>query len=327
MNGNRGFSSERRELAVKITVLALIIALGGLITVSLPIAVSGSIPKVNTVFPDVRDYTPSVNCTGTIVYGGVKNITADLPVVIERYNVETGQHIDEGQVIASVDRDGTVSALTALYGDRAELASGLTDEEIPDKIIAEISGTVCAVGRSGELIQSGEPIAQVGQKGDLRLAAAVSQRDISKVGIGQRVTITAADGQYSGTVCEISDIARKEYDTPNADTVVDVSVIVDDAGAKLRSGYSAKGTIEIGCSEQILTLPYDAICQDDQGEYVYVFENGNAKRHGISTGVELEECAQVIGLDLSDEVIINAEELSADCLVIRNGIVSKQEGE
>ncbi|MCH5324950.1 MAG: HlyD family efflux transporter periplasmic adaptor subunit [Eubacterium sp.] len=316
------FSSERKEIAVKLTVLILIFALGILITVALPTAVNGSVPRVNTVFPVVKSYTPAVSCSGTIEYTDVYEVTADVPVVIASYNVSTGQHADEGQVIAVVDVDATVEAVVALYGAEAAMQSGLTSESIPDKIFADVSGTVCATGKSGELLPAGEAIAQIGEKGSLQLTAAVSQRDISKVNVGQRVSITAADKTYTGTVYEISGFARKEHG--GADTVVDVSVTVEDATEDLRSGYSAQGLIETGYAEQILTLPYSAICQDDAGEYVYVFDGGSAKRRDISTGIELAECAQVIGLDIADEVIMHTDELTADCLVIREGIVSRQ---
>lgn len=319
------FSSDRKETAIKLTVLVLIAALGALITLSLPTAVNSSVPRVNTVFPDIKSYTPAVNCTGRIEYSDLHSVVCDMPVVISSYNVSEGQHADEGQVIALVDVDATAAAVTAMYGAENILQSSFTADDIPKQIIADTSGTVCYVGKAGETIAAGEPVARIGQKGDLQLTAAVSQRDISKVCVGQNVSITAADKTYSGTVSDISGFARKEYDTIGADTVVDVSVTVDDATEELRSGYSAEGVIQTGVSEQILTLPYNAICQDDSGEYVYIFDSGSAKRKDISTGIELAGCAQVIGLDLSDEIIVYDGELSANCLVIRDGIVSKQE--
>ncbi len=310
-----------KDIWVKSAALLLIIAVGAGTAAVLPTWVSGSVPRVNTVFPDIKSYTPSVSCSGVIEYADTHSVVCDIPVVISEYKVSTGKHADAGQTAAVVDKSATVQQLKALYGTAAP--SDMTIDDIPEQITSDISGTVCALGAKGTLIPAGEPIVSIGEQSELQMTAAVSQRDISKVDIGQSVVITAADKSYIGTVSEISGFARKEYDT--ADSVVDVGIKVDDADSDLRSGYSAEGKIQTGYEQKILTLPYDAICQDDKGEYVYVFSSGSAKRRDITTGVELSGCAEVSGVGISDEVIMHSEQLSADCLVIRDGIVSRED--
>lgn len=148
---------------------------------------------------------------------------------------------------------------------------------------------------------------------------AVKERDISLIAEGQAAEINGAafpSGKYSGRVYKIADSARQTSTVTSVETVVDVIVLIDD-GEGLRSGYTAQAEIATDDRRAVCLLPYSVICQDEQGEYVYVMEQGRANRRYIQTGGELPEGAEIIsGLDLNDSVILQPEKVSNGAYVL-----------
>lgn len=319
------FSSRRHSLLshrlFRIMLPVLILISGMFTATMIPSAVKTAAAKVNTVFPEKISYTPYVSCTGTIEYDSMHSITCNVPVVIKSYNVYEGARVDEGQVIAEIDKDKTLSQLTALYGtsglDNGKIMT--TVNSLPDYIEADRSGVIFSLSGAGELIDAGNAVAKLGEKGNMVVKACVPERDISKVGPGQTVSITAnaTEGSYSGKVSEISSCARKVNNGINDETVVDVIISIDNPTDELKSGFSAEGKIMTGLKSELLTLPYSAVCQDDDGEYVYVFSHGTAVRRDITTGVELPYATQVNGVEEGDEVILSPDGISSDTPVIR----------
>lgn len=148
---------------------------------------------------------------------------------------------------------------------------------------------------------------------------AVKERDISSVAEGQAADISGAafpSGVYEGRVYEIADAARQTSTVTSVETVVDVTILIED-GEGLRSGYTAQAEIATDSEHAVCLLPYSVICQDEQGEYVYVLEQGQASRRYIQTGDELPEGAEIVsGLDLRDNVILQPEKVSDGAYVL-----------
>lgn len=62
---------------------------------------------------------------------------------------------------------------------------------------------------------------------------------------------------------------------------------------------------------KICVLPYNAIGQDEEGEYVYLLEDGAAVKHKIFTGAEFSDGTEVIkGATINDKVFLDPEDIS-----------------
>ncbi|MBR4305470.1 MAG: HlyD family efflux transporter periplasmic adaptor subunit, partial [Ruminiclostridium sp.] len=164
----------------------------------------------------------------------------------------------------------------------------------------------------------GDSVFEIGRDSTLTLNAAVSERSIAKVAVGQEVEISvnALEKEFSGSVLSVSSLASKISNGSVEETVVQVEIALDGDTAGLKSGYSAKGKIKTGYETSIITLPYSAICQDEQGEYIYILKNGRAKRKNITTGRELAGCTEVSGVTTEDAVINNPTGIAEGMLVV-----------
>ena len=68
---------------------------------------------------------------------------------------------------------------------------------------------------------------------------------------------------------------------------------------------------------EICVVPYSAIGQDDDGEYVCVYENGGSVRRSIDTGAEFADGAEVISGVSPNDVIFKDPEKIVDKSYIR----------
>lgn len=150
--------------------------------------------------------------------------------------------------------------------------------------------------------------------GEWYVAAGVDESDISGVAVGQSAEISGAafPEPVGGSVTEIADAAYSE----NGRTAVRVIIKLDGKHEELRSGYSAEGSIYEGETRLLRTLPYEAIRQDSEGEYVYVFSGNKAVLRRIETGVELSDKTEIVnGLSEQSEVILSPDGVTDQALV------------
>lgn len=299
--------------------LSVIVIAGTYLVLIIPTALKNRLPGVTVISPKIISYTPSVDCKGFIGYSELDETAFDIPVVLSRIYVARGDRVDEGQVIAEIDKEKTVSVLSELYGgagfETGELYTAL--KKAGDRITATSSGVICDIAGKGEVVMQGDSVVQIGRDSKLSMTAAVNERSISKVGAGQLVEISAdaVEESIRGRVASVSALASKLNNGMSEEAVIEVEIDIEGDTEGLRSGYTASGRILTGLETSLLTLPYSAICQDEKGEYVYILTKGRAQKKYISTGRELSDCTEVSGIDTADHIIDKPEGISNGTLV------------
>lgn len=294
------------------------------VMVIVPRAVESSAPAAETLRAETREYSETVGGSGSFTYLGQREITSSLPLVIESFSVSVGDEINVGDEIATVDRRSSAALIESL-GQVRMLAIPASNLEtaiamIPEKITSDCTGRVISTAPSGLAVQSGSSVASVANSDDLSVTAAISELDIANVSIGQKAQITLAaypDEIFSGTVTNIAQMARDQYNGAVLETVVDVTVTPDVPDERIKSGLSADVEISLGEPREICVVPYSAIGQDEAGEYVYVYENGRSIRQSITTGAEFAEGTEITSGIGKDDIIFKEPDKIADKSYIR----------
>lgn len=283
-----------------------------------PGAVESSVPAARTMRAKTRSYNETVGGSGTLRYIDQSDITFAMPLVIERFYVEAGDTVSVGDRIAAVDKDATASLIESL-GQVSQLAIAAANLStavslIPSEITADTAGRVISTAGNGAAIESGYSIATIAKSDVLTVSAAVSELDIAKVSLGQKAVFTCAaypDTVFTGKVAAIASCARSRYSGAVLETVVDILIAPDKRDERLKAGLSADVEIQLSEPRTICVLSYDAIAQDESGEYVYVYENGAAVRRNIFTGAEFSDGTEVVkGIDTDDIIFAKPEEIS-----------------
>lgn len=318
----------------KYITLSLITAVLLIISAFVPSWIADSRVEVTLTTVKADEYTESVIANGSIEYDRKKEVYSDLPVIPEQVLVEIGDHVEVGDLLATVNVEDTCAAainilnlgnsnipaevVSALSGYDTEV-SKLVDM-IPDKIIANASGTVTELTMvKGAIAMPTSSLAVISESDQLQAKLAVNEASVSKVKTGQKVTISGTgfkNRSYTGVVKKVYPTARKQYVGTTQETVVDVIVDFDRLDDQIKSGFSVKAVIETAPKKEFYTLPYECIEQDEKGEYVYIYQYGKAWKKYIESGIEKTDTVEIkSGIEWDDRVITNASKVEHNMFV------------
>ncbi len=289
-----------------------------------PHAVESATPISETLRADVKSYCETVTGSGGLSFPDQHEITSALPLVIEKFTVSPGDTVNVGDTIALIDRKSSAALIESL-GQVKSLAIPAANIStaialIPETVSADQSGRVISTAANGEAVQSGSSIATIANSSALAVTAAISELDIAKVQLGQRVKFSPAaypDEEFTGTVSGIAAAARSRYNGAVLETVVDVTITPDKADERLKPGMSADVEIVLSNPREVLVLPYSAISQDESGEYVFVYENSQAVRRDILTGAEFSDGTEIKSGITAEDIIFGDPELLSDKNFVR----------
>ncbi len=298
--------------------------------------VEAYIPKVYVITPDTTGYTRSVNCAGEIIEKNREDVYLSLPIIASDVCFSVGDYVNAGDIIAIVDKAATATALISSYTSGMndmmyEAIRGIPQDKlseaisifsnsnslsenlksIPDYIYAGISGTITNIEISkSKPTAAYSSVVTIIDDSTLVAKIAVNEANIDLVSVGASVVLTGSafsDEEYDALVTQIYPSAYKKYNALNSETVVDVIVTPISSEHNLKSGYTTKAKIIIEQIDYAITIPYEAVMQDEENrEYVYVLENSRATKRYITTGLELSKGFEVLdGIDQNTYVIKN----------------------
>lgn len=349
-------------MRVKISILILLTFSAAIISF-IPDIVSVRMPTRDFVLPATQTHTQTLTSSGVVQQSHIREIYLETPVIAEAVYVEVGDRVEKDDLLISVDTGLTRSVISqgvtvkketgdmdlsayneiadaygfslddlgAIYSLAGDSASPKGEEEqilVPESVLAPISGTVTRVGiSSGVLSQTATPVVTIADDSSFDVLVTVSESNIGKISIGMPVYITGpgfSGRTYTGYVSKIYPTATRVSSGSVQQAVVEVLILVHNPDSSLKDGFTAEAEIILGEPQQVLTVPYQVIRQDESNvEYLYVYEDGVARRRNIVTGVELTWAVEVTeGIGPDDIIMVYDETLSDGVAVALGGRVS-----
>lgn len=325
-----------------VLVLALIIII--------PRMMSGGEPAlaVTTGTVEKMDIEEAVSIKGIIEGSQKADVATSYNYKILSILVAEGDLVQKDQVLAVLDskelQDDYQKALTALNESKFNYESAkslyeqgaISKEEylkaeslyqtdkltvnslnIADKvnIKSPITGTVTRVnvniGRYANDTENAEPMFVVEDLQNLKMDVRISEYDISRIQVGQKVTITAevlGDDSVEGVVSRISPTGEQKDET-SKEMVIPVQIDVKKENPKLIAGVTAKAKIEIQKKSNVLSVPIDSILEDpNTGEASVMVLNGTTlKKVPVELGIEGDFNVEITSgnLKVGDKVVLN----------------------
>ena len=286
-----------------------------------------------SVITAARENVPQTSVYSSTVQANViNNIAPQSGGRIQKLNVEIGDYVAKGQVLAQMDRvqldqaelklrnDETelerVRALLAQGGisqadfDQLELAckvSRTTYNNLLENTVlrSPVSGVVTARNYDrGDMYTMAQPIYTVQQITPVKVLVPISETDYTRVKKGDKVTITAdalPGKSFSGTV-------NRLYPTMDAAThTFNVEVLVQNSKRELRPGMYARVTVNFGESNNI-TIPDSAVSkmQGAGTRSVFVIDDeGVASIRLVTLGRHFDGKYEILsGLEEGDRVVV-----------------------
>lgn len=264
----------------------------------------------------------TVMCSGRVETGDTDRVYTEIPCIADHVYVAEGDLVKKGDVLFTVDKEATMQTLASSGGSVHINADAL---EVDTSVTAPISGVVASVNvEEGGAVSVSKPCVVISSSEELQVRVEIGERDIKNIRVGQPAYISGAAFSkevYSGTVKSIASSAKQQYSsTSSTETVVEAVIEInqDDLDPSLRLGLTATTDIVIEEQADGLVVPYDCVMQDeDDQEYVYVLQNGQAKKRLIETGWELRDGFQVAsGLSAGDTIITEPAMITADGMLV-----------
>ena len=264
-------------------------------------AVVAEDPTVAVVEVFTREVPQEAVYTSTVQAYAKNNIAPQMAGRITKINVEIGDFVKEGQILAEIDKAQLLQAQLQLQNQEVELqrlkslyeAGGLSQSDYDaiqmqynvlktqvENLIenttlrSPINGVVTARNYDvGDMYAMSMPIFTVEQIVPVKLLVGISESDYSKVKKGDSVSITAdaiPGKTFYGKVNRI-------YPTVDPATrTFTVEVKVDNAYKTLRPGMFVRATINFGVNNNVVIPDVAVVKQQGSGErFVYVLNEDN----------------------------------------------------
>ncbi len=208
-------------------------------------------------------------------------------------------------------KDSRLALAERAAGELEKRAGALT-------VRAASSGVVYGLPRrTGEAVAAGQVVASVVDPEHRRVRARVDQPDLPRIAPGQKMYL-AFDGlpreRWEGKVSEVApglrDVGGRE--------VGEVLGEVSDPKGKLPTNAAVDVQIVTGEKSGTLVIPRAAVVRDGDRRFVYLLEDGRARRREVEVGLlGLNEVEVTAGLKEKDKVILPGAATLSDGLRVQ----------
>ncbi|MFA5038829.1 MAG: efflux RND transporter periplasmic adaptor subunit [Candidatus Omnitrophota bacterium] len=212
--------------------------------------------------------------------------------VLEK-NTHEGQEVAKGDVILYVDRDEV----------------GFTFEKAPvESPIAGIVGRLLV--DIGSNVSTSTPVALVVDMDKAQINLSIPELYVPKISVGQEAKIMtdAYPGEiFSGKVSQVSPVLDKE--TRSAP----IEILIDNPDHRLKPGMFAKAGLVMEEHIRALTVLKEAVLGSEGAFYVYVAEDGKARKQTVKTGLRIGSSIEITeGLKANDKIVIMGQQKLID---------------
>ena len=226
--------------------------------------------------------------------------------------VEDNQKISKGSTVFTLAEGAPTSTYTTLKNTEAQLLTQIEELEGLLTVKAETDCTLTALSvKAGDTVASGTTVCTLTGTGGFTIALSIDELDIASVKLGQSATITldALDGDFTGTVTNISYSGSGSYVTSYTATITTESI----EGAY--PGMSASAKIVTETSGESMIVPVSAVQYEGDTAFVYLAADGtNAGTMLSESEMNLDKLTKLTvttGMSDGSYIVVTAEGLAA----------------
>lgn len=295
---------------------------------------SGKVNNVSVAEVKPGQFTNYIKIQGKI--DAQDNVMAypQAPGTITAIHVKAGDHVSKGQILVQLDNSvlkqniaqaeaqATLSATVfqrqknlweqkigteiqflqaqANMQSAQKQVSGLRQQADMYRIISPISGTVDQMDlKLGQAASPGVTGIRIVNADVLKVKADVPESYGSRINVGDGVKVTVPD--VADSITARITFAAKVIDASSRSFAVEVKL---PSRKTLRPNMTAILNIVDYQKNNALAVPINAIQKSEMGDYVFVVQNGIAKRHIVKIGATYDNKTEVIsGISSGDQLV------------------------
>lgn len=216
-------------------------------------------------------------------------------------------------------RDSTLAQLEAgvqnAKSGYEQLALAMENIDPQGNVIAPVDGVLASLtATEGGLVSPSYAVAVIDGAEQMKVTVSVSEALVPKLAIGDAVTVSvsSAETSFEGTIRSVDKTANQMT------KLYTVTVAVPPEVSGLLSGMFADVTFHTAVSEGAVVVPSEAILTSNGAQYVYIVEDGAAKRADITTGLTGSGLTEVTdGLEAGAQLVTVGQQYLADGDAVR----------
>lgn len=206
----------------------------------------------------------------------------------------------------------TVSQLQSVLNDSRRQ---LSETEIRAPISGVVTKKLIQVGELAtglSTFSSGSTIVKIEDRSGMRVKLDMNEIDMAKLQLGMTANVDVdaiPEKSYHGVIAKIAPSSKDSGNSSSSsDSVVkyEVEIQLTDADAKLRTGMSAKCSVQVLSHKNVLTLPIEYVTREGKKAYVDLpsaTKGGKPEHREVTVGAETGATIEIVsGLKEGDKV-------------------------
>lgn len=227
----------------------------------------------------------TIRLSGDVVVSNSVDIFPDVAGKVKTIKVSEGDYVQKGDIVAYIDRN------------KPGMNFALSPVESP------ISGTITAViANLGAMSAPSMPLFKVGTLDKLELETHISERDISRVKIGQRAILTSLaypGKEFIGTVNSLNPVVNPVTRS------MKVTLSIDDSNGLLKPGMFVNMKLITKERSNTIVVNREILINRNGKNYLWLFNGGRVYLKEVELGLLSEKEAEIVkGLNIGDTVVI-----------------------
>lgn len=320
-------------------------------------------PAVEVGLPEVKDITLYTDVIGTIEPSETVTVTPKMSGEALEVLFEAGEYVQEGQILCRIDSDaltalkiqvdsaqvsmndantnlqrmqvlfagGTISQQQLEQSQSAATGARLQYEAAKNQYDLQLKYTTVTAPISGviesrnidphDMLSPSVQVCVISVKDQIMINFSVPERVMKNLQTGMEVTLDKYGTTYTGTITEIASAVNE------ASGLYEIKAGVEN-GSALSTGSKAKVTVMKDQVKNVLTVPLRCVSYDDGNPFIYIYDNGIAKRVDIESGIYDTEYMEVkSGIKNDSQVIVTwSNELTDGVEVLKTDASTAQSG-
>ena len=297
----------KRMLLMLVVAAAMIAGLGYFKLRQVQAAVKGASftpppEAITTVVARQETWPSTLDVVGTVAAVHGVTVSADLPGTVDKIHFESGQFVEQGQILVELDTRQERAQLASMEAQqelakvqyarsqklvsegvisRVDYDKAIADQKQSEANTAEIKAAIdrktirapfsgvlgIRQANLGQYLAAGNPIVSLQSLNPIYVNFSVPQQDMPHVKIGQTVRVTADDlagMTFAGRVNALDSVVDQ------ATRNVQIQATLSNPQGKLRPGMFTNVQVGVGASSTVFPLPASAISYAPFGDSVYI---------------------------------------------------------
>ena len=226
---------------------------------------------------------------------------------------DSNQLLYEEEIISKNEIDQMKYAYEAAEAQLASIQVQMDNlqKNISDcTVTSPMSGVIASRGvENGSFASQAAPAYTVMDLSTIKVEVSVSEQVLNTIKVGDTVSVlmtAASETPLQGRVATISPAAAQTG-------MYTVKVELSNKDGKIKSGMMAEVSFTMASADDTILLPRNAVIEKDNETYVYVVDNGVAKKTAVELGIEAEDTIQITsGLNKGDNVVTKGQTYLSD---------------